>query len=109
VDIRAEWATGTASEGYLTEDLTQTGFYGQASYTMPLEGNNMKSIGFAARFGWSDPNTDFNDDEFTQIALGMNFSPTDHFNFKLEFDMNQDSLPEDADDNAILAQGVLGW
>jgi len=112
VDVRAEWAMSKANAALAGADLKNMALYGQASYTMPLEGDNMESCGLTARFGWMDPNTDADNDEVMQLAVGANFSPAERVNFKVEFDLNKNSTPsgvDDPKDNAILAQAVVGW
>jgi hypothetical protein len=113
VDVRGEWAMSQADNAPGgTPDLKSMGFYAQAAYTMPLEGENMHSLGFVARFGWTDPNTDSasENDDASQAAFGLDFSPAERVSFKLEFDLNMENVTgTEPDNNAVLAQAVVGW
>jgi hypothetical protein len=113
LDLRGEWAmsqTDNVTGSAANPDLKAMAFYGQAAWTMPLEGENMHSFGLAARFGWLDPNTDVDNDEASQLAVGANFSPAEHLSLKVEFDLNMQNVTgTEPDDNAVLAQAVVGW
>lgn len=112
LDIRGEWAMSQADNaGSLANpDLKGMAFYGQAAWTMPLEGDNMHSFGLGARFAWFDPNTDADNDDASQLAVGLNFMPAEHMNLKLEYDLNMQNVTgTEPDDNAVLAQAVVGW
>lgn len=110
LEILGEWAMSQADKaGSLANpDLKSMALYGQAGYGMPLEGDT--SVGFTARFGWTDPDTDTDNDDYSQVAVGANYSPAKMVNFKLEFDLNMENVTgTEPDNNAVLAQAVVGW
>jgi len=58
-------------------DAKAMAFYAQGAYRYPIAGMNY--IEPVVRFGWMDPNTDVSNDSFSQIAVGVGFSPVEHF------------------------------
>jgi hypothetical protein len=110
LDIRGEFYWQQLKDvpaGATTADFTAMAFYAQGAYRYPIEGWNY--IEPVARFGWMDPDTDSDDDAFNQIAVGLNFSPVEHFILKGEFDINGEPTGGDVDNNTFLFQGVYGW
>jgi len=69
------------------------GYYLQASYKFSPDINYLQHIEFVGRFDSVDPDdlvTDENDADRT--AFGINYSPTHHFIFKLEFEMEKEAV-----------------
>jgi hypothetical protein len=89
-----------------TPDVKAMAFYGQGAYRYPVEGWNY--IEPVARFAWMDPNTDVDNDGFSQVAVGLDFSPVEHFVLKGEFDVNMEQGTS-VDNNMFRFQGVYGW
>lgn len=88
-------------------DRKAMAFYAQGAYRYPIEGWNY--IEPVVRFGWMDPDTDTSDDTFNQIAIGLDFSPVEHFVMKGEFDINSEPDAVKTDNNTFHFQGVYGW
>jgi hypothetical protein len=106
LDIRGEYMWQSLSDFTPGTDLSSMGFYAQGAYRYPLEGGNY--IEPVLRFSWLDPNGDADDDTMNQIAVGLGFSPVEHFAIKGEFDINSESGTE-FDNNEATLQGVYGW
>lgn len=107
LDVRGEFYWQQLSDVTPGTDVTSMAFYGQAAYRYPIEGWNY--IEPVVRFGWMDPNGDVDDDAFNQIAIGLGFSPVEHFVLKGEFDINGEPDAIKTDNNMFMFQGVYGW
>jgi hypothetical protein len=109
VDLRGEfyWQSLTdVPSGTTTVDAKAMAFYAQGAYRYPVEGGNY--VEPVIRFGWMDPNTDLANDGFNQIAIGLGYSPVEHFMLKGEFDINGEQGTS-IDNNTVMLQAVYGW
>jgi hypothetical protein len=106
LDIRGEFLWQQLKDVAPTVDLTSMGFYAQGAYRLPVEGWNW--VEPVVRFAWMDPNTDVDNDAGSQIAVGIGFSPVEHFTLKGEFDINSEQGTS-VDNNQIGLQAVYGW
>lgn len=106
LDLRGEFYWQQLKDVTPGTDVKAMAFYGQGAYRYPVQGWNY--IEPVARFGWMDPNTDTDNDAFSQLAIGLNFSPVEHFVLKAEFDDNMEQGTT-IDNNTFRFQGVYGW
>jgi phosphate-selective porin OprO and OprP len=93
----AEIYIGTESEDG-EDDVDSMGFFLQAGYMFN------ESVEAVARISSSDPDTDTDDDAFTEVTIGANYYFKKHnCKVSLNYEIN-DNETNDPDDNRLLAQ-----
>lgn len=109
LDLRGEWvdrSTDVIESGDVTE-IKGDGFYAQASYRHHLNLPNVNYVEPVVRFDSIEPDGDKDDDERTQLALGLNYSPWPHVVVRAEY-QDTDEEPE-KDNKGYLFQLVVDF
>jgi hypothetical protein len=105
LEFRGEYITGRveASQG----DFFRHGYYLQTSYRHLVERNYLHYVEGVIRYDSVDPRNDSLDrEDADRLAFGFNFSPHQHIDVKLEYELNLQS--RGGEDNVFL-QAIFRW
>ncbi|TVL99515.1 MAG: hypothetical protein CV087_17875 [Candidatus Brocadia sp. WS118] len=89
-------------------DYNRDGYYFQVSYQYPFHLNYIKYLEGVFRFDSVDPNRDITDGhEADRIAVGINYSPSEHFLFKFEYEIENE--PKEEIHGKSFVQAIFRW
>jgi len=111
LNLKAEQVTRKVDlQGNMT--VTQKSYYILVSYRLNFMQDGLNYIEPVVRYDHLDPNDKVKDDENTQIAMGLGYSPYPHFVIRGEYQINKSATPSgipDPKDNGYLLQGVVDF
>lgn len=104
-EFRGEYMTGKVEA--VGGDFSRHGYYLQTSYHHPLEWNYLHYIEGVMRYDSVNPRDDKLDElHADRLAFGLNFSPRQHIDIKLEYEKNLQS--RGGEDNVFI-QAIFRW
>jgi len=105
LELRGEYVTGRVEA--VGGDFSRHGYYLQTSYHHPLEWNYLHYIEGVIRYDSVNPRDDKLDGlHADRLAFGLNFSPRQHIDIKLEYEKNLQS--RGGEDNVFI-QAIFRW
>ncbi|MGR3176542.1 MAG: porin [Candidatus Anammoxibacter sp.] len=108
-ELRGEYVrSNVEGDGITTESFDRDGYYVQTSYKYMPELNYLRYLEGVVRFDSVDPNDLItNESDTDRVSFGINYSPLEHFEFKLEYILENESK-ENLEKN-LLFQTILRW
>lgn len=89
-------------------DYNRDGYYFQVSYQYPFHLNYIKYLEGVFRFDSVDPNRNITDgNEADRIAIGINYSPSEHLILKLEYETENE--PGEEIHGKSFVQAIFRW
>lgn len=109
VEVRGEYITGRVEqEEEDGGDYFRNGYYLQTSYKYPFDLNYLRYLEGVIRFDSVDPNRDITDgNEADRVAIGINYSPTNHVVFKFEYEVENE--PGEKIHGKSFVQAIIRW
>ena len=109
LEVRGEYITGQVEQEEADGgDYLRNGYYLQSSYKYPFHLNYLRYLEGVFRFDSVDPNRDVTDgNEADRIAIGMNYSPMDHLEFKFEYEIENE--PGEEIHWKTFVQAIFRW
>lgn len=109
LEVRGEYITSHVEQSSVDGgDYNRDGYYVQVSYRYPFLLNYIKYLEGVFRFDSVDPNRDITDGhEADRIAVGINYSPSEHFVFKLEYEIENE--PGEEIHGKSFVQAIFRW
>jgi len=109
LEARGEYITGHVGQKALDGgDYCRNGYYLQTSYKYPVDINYCRYVEGVLRFDSVDPNRDVTDGkEADRIAVGINYSPLDHVEFKFEHEVENE--PGEPVHGKSFVQVIFRW
>ncbi|MCF6158304.1 MAG: hypothetical protein E3K32_06985 [wastewater metagenome] len=109
MEVRGEYITGQVEqEEEDGGDYLRNGYYLQISYRYPLNFNYLRYLEGVLRFDSVDPNRNITDgNEADRLAIGINYSLTEHVVFKFEYEIENEPGEEILGKSFI--QAIVKW
>lgn len=109
LELRGEYITSHVEQDSVDGgDYNRDGYYLQLSYRYPFHVNYINYLEGVFRFDSVDPNRDITDgNEADRIAVGINYSPSEHFVFKLEYEIENE--PGEEIHGKSFVQAIFRW
>ena len=118
VDIQYKRGNLELRGEYIASDVDRTtadggnfdrnGYYLQASYKYPFDLNYVRSLEGVFRFDSVDTNRDVTDgNEADRIAIGINYYPIEHLEFKFEYEIENE--PGEEIHGKTFVQAIFRW
>ncbi|NUN24240.1 MAG: hypothetical protein HUU09_12380 [Candidatus Jettenia caeni] len=108
-EMRGEYITShVEQESVDGGDFHRNGYYLQTSYKYPFHVNYFRYLEGVFRFDSVDPNRNITDgNEADRIAIGMNYSPIEHVEFKFEYEVENE--PGEGIHGKSFIQAIVRW
>lgn len=108
-ELRSEYIkSNVEGDNITTSSFDRDGYYTQISYKYMPEFNYLRSLEGVARFDSVDPNDIVtNESDTDRLSLGVNYSPTEHLMFKLEYALENEA--KESLEKNLLLQAVFSW
>jgi len=107
--VRAEYITSTVEQKEKDGgDFRRDGYYLQTSYKHVANLNYLRYLEGVIRFDSADPNKKVTDgEEADRLAIGLNYSPMEHVELKVEFEIENE--PGEEIHNKSFIQTIIRW
>ncbi len=109
LEARGEYITSHVEQEALAGgDYYRNGYYLQTSYKYPVDINYFRYVEGVLRFDSVDPNRNVtNGKESDRVALGINYSPVEHVEFKFEHEVENE--PGEPIHGKSFVQAIFRW
>ena len=109
LEIRGEYIISNVEQSSAKGgDYQRDGYYLQTSYRYPFNLNYLRYLEGALRFDSVDPNRDITEgNEADRISFGLNYSPIEHLEFKLEYEVENEPGVETHGKSFV--QAIFRW
>jgi hypothetical protein len=106
-EIRGEYIRSNVERSTVAGgSFDRKGYYIQTSYKFTPDINYISHIEFVGRFDSVDPDDLVTDEgDMDRIAVGINYSPTHHFIFKLQYEMENEAT-EDRENKGFIQMNI---